>query len=231
LGQPVEGFPKDLQKLILKDQKPYTERPNAHIPPVDFEKEYAAFRKIFENALGRNIDFTDFLSYKLYPKVFTDAYNKHLKYGNLMNLPTKNFFYGMERGEEITVDLDKGKTLLITLESIGKPNANGMVTVYFRINGQGRSVEIKDASISVDIVRNVKVDKNDVNQIGAPLQGLLSTVLVKRGDVVRKNQPLFIIEAMKMETTIVATENATIKKIVLKGGTIVNTDDLIIELK
>ena len=76
LGQPVNGFPKKLQNLILKDQKPYTERPNAHIPPVDFDKEYADFRKIFENDLGRNIDFTDFLSYKLYPKVFTDAYNK-----------------------------------------------------------------------------------------------------------------------------------------------------------
>lgn len=230
LGQPVKGFPKELQKLILKDQKPYTERPNAHIPPVNFEKEYAAFRKIFENELGRNIDFTDFLSYKLYPKVFTDAYNKHLKYGNLMNLPTKNFFYGMDIGEEIAVELDKGKTLLITLESIGKPNATGMVMVYFKVNGQGRTVQIKDASIQVDVVRNVKVDKNEVNQIGAPLQGLLSTVLVKRGDVVHKNQPLFIIEAMKMETTIVATENATIKKIVLKEGTIVNSDDLIIEL-
>jgi pyruvate carboxylase len=91
-------------------------------------------------------------------------------------------------------------------------------------------VQIKDASIQVDVVRNVKVDKNEANQIGAPLQGLLSTILVKRGEVVHKNQPLFIIEAMKMETTIVATENATIKKIVLKEGTIVNSDDLIIEL-
>jgi len=230
LGQPVNGFPKKLQKLILKDQKPYTERPNAHIAPVDFEEEYTSFRKIFENALGRNIDFTDFLSYKLYPKVFTDAYNKHLKYGNLMNLPTKNFFYGMERGEEIAVELDKGKTLLITLDSIGKPNAKGMVSVYFKINGQGRTVQVKDESIKVDLVRNTKVDKNDVNQIGAPLQGLLSTVLVKNGEVVSKNQPLFIIEAMKMETTITATESATIKKIVLKEGTIVNSDDLIIEL-
>ena len=231
LGQPVDGFPKKLQKLILKDQKPYTERPNAHIPPVDFDKEYADFRKIFENDLSRNIDFTDFLSYKLYPKVFTDAYNKHLKYDNLTNLPTKNFFYGMERGEEIAVELDKGKTLLITLESIGKPNNEGMVTVYFRVNGQGRTVQIKDESIKVTIVENIKIDKNDASQIGAPLQGLLSKVLVIKGDVIIKNQPLFIIEAMKMETTITATENTTIKKIVLKEGTMVNSDDLIIEFK
>jgi pyruvate carboxylase len=231
LGQPVSGFPKKLQKLILKDQKPFTDRPNAHILPVDFEKEYAEFRKIFENNLGRKIDFTDFLSYKLYPKVFTDAYNKHLKYDNLTNLPTKNFFYGMERGEEIAVELDKGKTLLITLDSVSKPNSVGIVTVYFKVNGQGRTVKVKDESIKVVTVQNTKADKNNASQIGAPLQGLLSTVLVKKGDAIVKNQPLFIIEAMKMETTITATENAVINKVFLKEGTMVNSDDLVVELK
>ena len=231
LGQPVNGFPKKLQKLILKDQKPFTDRPNAHILPVDFEKEYAEFRKIFENNLGRKIDFTDFLSYKLYPKVFTDAYNKHLKYDNLTNLPTKNFFYGMERGEEIAVELDKGKTLLITLDSVSKPNSEGVVTVYFKVNGQGRTVKVKDESIKVVTVQNTKADKNNGSQIGAPLQGLLSTVLVKKGDAIVKNQPLFIIEAMKMETTITATENAVINKVFLKEGTMVNSDDLVVELK
>ena len=109
LGQPVGGFPKDLQKLILKDKTPFTNRPNAHIKPLDIDAEYEIFRKIFENDLSRPIDFTDFLSYKLYPKVFTNAYNQHLKYDSLINLPTKNFFYGMERGEEIMIELDKGK--------------------------------------------------------------------------------------------------------------------------
>jgi pyruvate carboxylase len=231
LGQPVNGFPKKLQKLILKDQKPFTDRPNAHILPVDFEKEYAEFRKIFENNLGRKIDFTDFLSYKLYPKVFTDAYNKHLKYDNLTNLPTKNFFYGMERGEEIAVELDKGKTLLITLDSVSKPNSVGIVTVYFKVNGQGRTVKVKDESIKVVTVQNTKADKNNASQIGVPLQGLLSTILVKKGDAIVKNQPLFIIEAMKMETTITATEDAVINKVFLKEGTMVNSDDLVVELK
>lgn len=231
LGQPVNGFPEKLQKLILKDQKPYTDRPNAHIPPVDFEKEYAEFRKVFEKGFGRDIDITDFLSFKLYPKVFTEAYNKHLKYDNLTNLPTKNFFFGMERGEEITVDLDRGKTLLISLDSIGKPNDEGMVTVYFRINGQARTVQVKDESIKVQTITNTKVDKSDTKQIGAPLQGLLSTILVKKGDKVIKNQPLFIIEAMKMETTITATEEAVVKKIILKEGALVNSEDLIIELQ
>ncbi|ALJ05069.1 pyruvate carboxylase [Pseudalgibacter alginicilyticus] len=231
LGQPVGGFPEKLQKLILKDQKPYTDRPNAHIPPLDIDAEYKAFKKIFEYDLSRKIDFTDFLSYQLYPKVFTDAFNKHLKYDNLMNLPTKNFFYGMELGEEIIVELDKGKTLLITLESIGKANDEGFVTVYFKVNGQGRIVKIKDHSIKVDKIENIKADKTDDNQIGAPLQGMLSTILVKQGDKVIKNQPLFIIEAMKMETTITAATDATVKKIVLETGFMVNSEDLVIILK
>ncbi|XMO85119.1 pyruvate carboxylase [Algibacter sp. AS12] len=231
LGQPVGGFPKALQKLILKDQAPYTDRPNAHIPPLDIDAEYKAFKKIFEHDLSRTIDFTDFLSYQLYPKVFTDAFNKHLKYDNLMNLPTKNFFYGMEVGEEIIMELDKGKTLLVTLDSIGKPNTDGMVTVYFKVNGQGRSVEIKDTSIKIDKVENVKADKTEDNQIGAPLQGMLSTILVKRGEKVVKNQPLFIIEAMKMETTITAATDATVKKIVLKTGFMVNSEDLVVVLE
>ncbi len=230
LGQPVGGFPKDLQKLILKDQKPYTDRPNAHIESLDIDKEYTDFKKIFENDLSRPIDFTDFLSYKLYPKVFTDAFNKHLKYDSLLNLPTKNFFYGMERGEEIVVELDKGKTLLITLDSVGRPNEDGMVTVYFKVNGQGRAVQIKDESIKINKVANIKADKNEPKEIGAPLQGMLSTILVKKGEKVVKNQPLFIIEAMKMETTITATEDATIKQIVLKSGVMINSEDLVIRL-
>ena len=228
LGQPIGGFPKELQKLILKGEKPYTDRPNAHIESLDIDVEFEDFKKIFEKDFSRPLNITDFLSYKLYPKVFTDAFNKHLKYDNLMNLPTKNFFYGMERGEEIIVELDKGKTLLITLDSVGRPNNDGLVTVYFKVNGQGRSVQIKDESIKVDKIEHVKADKSNPNEIGAPLQGMLSTLLVKKGESVTKNQPLFIIEAMKMETTITAVEDAVIKKITLKAGVMVNSDDLII---
>lgn len=97
-----------------------------------------------------------------------------------MNLPTKNFFYGMEIGEETIVELDKGKTLLITLDSIGKANEDGIVTVYFKVNGQGRSVEIKDTAIKVDKVENMKADKNDDNEIGAPLQGMLLLFWLKK---------------------------------------------------
>jgi len=231
LGQPVGGFPKALQELILKDKVPYTDRPNAHIAPIDFEKEYQEFLTLFDQKMDRVFDITDFLSYKLYPKVFIDAYNKHLKYGNLMNLPTKNFFYGMDRGEEITVDIDKGKTLLISLDSVGRPNDEGMVTVYFKVNGQARIVKIKDATITVESVVHAKAEKENANHIGAPLQGMLSEILVKPGDKVTKNQPLFIIEAMKMETTITAISDGIIDQLPLLAGVMVNADDLVVVVK
>jgi len=231
LGQPVGGFPKELQKIILKDQVPYTERPNAHLEPIDFEKELKAFKRKFNKGMGRDLEITDFLSYKLYPKVFTDAYNSHVKYGNVMNIPTKNFFYGMDIGEEIIVELDKGKNVLISLMLKGEPDENGYVSIYFKINGQLRNVMVKDTSVKVIKAENVKVDVNNPKEIGAPLQGLLSSVLVKRGQEVKKNQPLFVIEAMKMETTVTATAEGVVDRIQLAGGSLVNSDDLVLTLK
>ncbi|NJW51836.1 pyruvate carboxylase [Salinimicrobium oceani] len=231
LGQPHGGFPEKIQKIVLKEEKPYTERPNAHLEPIDFEKEFAEFKATFEDGLGREVEITDFLSYKLYPKVFTDAYNHHLEFGSVMNVPTKNFFYGMEPGEEIIVELDKGKTLLIEFLSVGETNDDGMARIFFKVNGQTRAVEVKDKSVKVEKVVHQKVDKNDKKQIGAPLQGALSSIQVKPGEKVEKNQPLFVIEAMKMETTITANGEGEIDKIVLKEGDMVYADDLVIVLK
>ncbi len=231
LGQPVGGFPKKLQKIVLKDQKPYSNRPNAHLEPIDFDKEFKAFKRKFRKGMGRELMITDFLSYKLYPKVFTDAYNNHVKFGNVMNIPTKNFFYGMDVGEEIMVDLDRGKRVLVSLMLKGEPDDAGNVSVFFKINGQLRNVLVKDTSVKVEHKENVKADATDPKQIGAPLQGLLSNVLVKKGQEVKKNQPLFVIEAMKMETTVTATEEGKVDRIQLDGGSLVNTDDLVLVLK
>ncbi|CAM4182350.1 pyruvate carboxylase [Zobellia roscoffensis] len=231
LGQPVGGFPKKLQKIVLKDEKPYTNRPNAHLEPIDFDKEFKSFKRKFKKGMGRDLEMTDFLSYKLYPKVFTDAYNNHVKYGNLVNIPTKNFFYGMEVGEEIMVELEGGKNVLISLMIKGEPDEAGNVSIFFKINGQLRNVLIKDTSVKVDKQENTKADSTDPKQIGAPLQGLLSSVLVKTGQEVKRNQPLFVIEAMKMETTVTATEEGTVAKIQLQGGSLVNSEDLVLTLK
>lgn len=230
LGQPLNGFPEELQKIILKDEKPYTERPNAHLQPIDFEREFTDFKKKFSKGMGRDLKITDFLSYKLYPKVFQEAHDHHLKYGNVINLPTKNFFYGMEVGEEIMVELDRGKNILIQLQLVGDPDKDGNVNLFFKVNGQLSHVVVKDKSIKVEKKENQKVDKNNPKEIGSPLQGLLSKFLVKEGDVIKKNQPLFVIEAMKMESTVTAVEAGEINRLQVESGSLVNTDDLVLVL-
>ncbi|WP_291867550.1 pyruvate carboxylase [Maribacter sp.] len=231
LGQPLGGFPEKLQKIILKDEIAYTERPNAHLEPIDFEIELKAFKKKFKKGMGRELEMTDLLSYKLYPKVFTEAYNNHVKYGNVMNIPTKNFFYGMEVGEEIMVELDKGKKVLISLMLKGEPDETGNVSIFFKINGQLRNVLVKNTSAKVSKIENTKADIANAKEIGAPLQGLLSSVLVKKGEEVKRNQPLFIIEAMKMETSVTATADGVVDRILLTDGSLVNSEDLIIVLE
>lgn len=231
LGQPVGGFPKKVQKLVLKGEKPYKNRPNSHLEPIDFETEFKKFVRKYIKGMGRPLLMSDFLSYKLYPKVFEEAYNKHLKYGNVMNIPSKNFFFGMDIGEEIMVELDRGKNVLISLMLKGAPDDAGFVSIFFKVNGQLRNVMIRDTSVKVDVVENEKADAANPKQIGAPLQGLLSNVLVKKGQEVTRNQPLFVIEAMKMETTVTATEDGIVDRVVLKGGTLVNSEDLVLSLK
>jgi len=231
LGQPYGGFPERIQKIVLKDEKAFTERPNAHLEPIDFEKEFEEFQNTFGEGLGRALTITDFLSYKLYSKVFTDFFNHNQKYGSVMNLPTKNFFYGMEPGEEIIVELDKGKTLLIELVSYGKANEDGIAKVFFKVNGQTRDIEVQDRSVKVEKVVHEKVDKSDKKQVGAPLQGSLSSILVEAGEKVEKNQPLFIIEAMKMETTITANVAGEVDEVLLEAGTMVFADDLVLVFK
>jgi len=230
LGQPTGGFPKKLQKIILKNVKPYKNRPNAHLEPIDFEKAFEKFRRKFQKGFTRAIEFEDFLSYSLYPKVFEDAYRKHNLYGNLDKLPTKNFFYGMQRREEVLVELEPGKTIVVKLLSVSEPE-EGVRIVFFKVNGENRYVEVFDNSLNIKKQENIKVDGNDTNQVGAPLQGLLYKVLVKKGDVVKENDPLFVIEAMKMETTVTAVTAGKVQSITLGSGKMVLQDDLVLTLE
>lgn len=225
LGQPPGGFPKELQKIILKDEQPYTDLPNAHLKPVDFDKEFADFQKKFNDRQT----FLDFLSFKFYPKVFEEYFNHSQKFGDVTAVPTPAFFYGMKSNEEILVDIGRGKTIIIRLLYIGDVDESGNRVVYFRLNGQTRSVEIADKKANVKKVTHTKASAP--NHIGTPLQGLLSKVFVKQGEKVLKNTPLFTIEAMKMETTITAPKDMDIDKIVLQAGSMVESDDLVIETK
>lgn len=231
LGQPVGGFPKKLQKIILRDKKPYKNRPNAHLKPIDFELDYEAFRKKFQKGFTRPIEFEDFLSHCLYPKVFEQAHEKHKLYGSLATIPSKNFFYGVKIREEALIELEPGKTIVVKLLSVGSANDEGIRIVFFKVNGENRYVEIKDKSLKIESTEHIKADASDSNEIGAPLQGSLYKVLVKKGDLIKENDPLFIIEAMKMETTVTAIKKGKVKAITLVAGVMVKQDDLILKLE
>ncbi len=231
LGQPHAGFPEKLQKIILRGEKPYTDRPNAHLEPVDFNEEYAEFIRKFQKGFPRDLEMEDFLSYKLYPKVFEQAVKNFKRYGNVSKLPTKNFFYGLQEGEETIAEIAPGKTIIVELQSVSAADEKGYRNVFFKLNGQTRNLRIADAKLKVEEKTNVKADPANAKQVAAPLQGKLSEVLVNPGDAVKKNQPLFILEAMKMESTVSAPADGKVANVVLQGGTMVMADDLVLELE
>jgi pyruvate carboxylase len=224
LGLNPEGFPTDVQKAILKGEKPNDKNPNAYLPPIDVLVEFDFFKKKF----GDYVHFQDFLSWQLYPKVW-EAFHQHFEeYGVVRNIPTPAFFYGLKHNEEIIVEIDKGKSILIKFLNLTEPNEAGERTAFFLLNGQTRSLTVRDKKVETKIAVHKKVaTKFD---IGAPLQGSISRLLVKEGDSVAVNTPLFIIEAMKMESTIAAPMAGIVKKIHLPEKTLVEQDDLIVEL-
>jgi len=224
LGQPYGGFPEALQKMVLKGAKPYTDRPNAHLNPIEFTKEISAFKKEF----GKNLTELDFISYKLYPKVFVDYLEHRNTYGALYNMPTLAFLYGLKPGEDISVPLAIGKTLLIKFLYKTEPDEKGIRNVSFELNGQGRIIKVKDESLDVEIISNRKAKKE--NEIGAPLQGRIAKISVSEGDKVKTNDVLFVIEAMKMESSVMATGPGIVKAIHLHEGSLVEQDDLVVEM-
>ncbi len=225
LGQPPGGFPKDLSKLVLKNDTAFTDRPNDHLKPIDFDKEFTAFKEKFDDKR----EITDFLSYMMYPKVYEDFYQHVQDYGNISVLPTTAFFYGLEQREEVTVELGKGKVIIIKLLYSSQPDAGGIRTVTFDLNGQTRSITIRDDSV----VSTKKINRKAVeeNEVGTPILGRLASVTVEEGQAVEKDVPLFVIEAMKMESTITAPFAGTIKKIHLDVGEILEQGDLVIEFE
>lgn len=225
LGQIKGGFPKKLQKDILKDEKPFSDRPNAHLEPVDFAAEFPAFQKEF----GEHYNVKRFISYKLYPKVFKAFHDFVEDKGTVRNIPTPAFFYGLKPNENILVEIEPGKTVSIRFLNVTEPNAQGIRVVFFKLNGQTRSIEVQDRSLNIEVITNRKAAAD--NEIGVPLQGSLSKILVKQGQEIKENQPLFVIEAMKMESTITSPRAGKVKAIHLKERTLVEQDDLVVELE
>ena len=225
LGQIKGGFPKKLQALILKNEKPYKNKPNAHLKPIDFNKEFKVFKKKF----GRFVHFKDFLSYQLYPAVFEQFHQHFEDFGAVRSIPTPAFFYGLKPNEEILIEIDKGKRILVQFLNLSQPDETGMVTALFKLNGQNRSVVLKDESVKSTVAAHKKVEED--GHIGASLQGNLSKILVKKGDQIKVNTPLFIVEAMKMESTITAPQAGKVTAVYLKEKTIVEADDAVIKVE
>jgi pyruvate carboxylase len=223
IGQPLGGWPQDVQQAVLKGEQPFTDRPNDHLTPIDFNKEWAEFEKEHPYA-----QFTDLLSSLLYPKVFADYWQFRKEHGDVSRIQTPVFFFGLKEGEETTIEIARGKSIIVRLQSIGPVNEEGMRTVFFTLNGQTRNLEVRDEHVEVKTVHNAKADRANAKQIGAPLQGLLSKVLVQAGEQVAKNTPLFVIEAMKMETTITAPDDLTVSALALGEGARVQADDLVL---
>ena len=226
LGQIEGGFNPTVQQLVLKNEQPYQDRPNAHLDPVDWDEARAEYAEKF----GRPpADDKQLLSYLLYPKVYADYFAHDEEFGQVANLPTHAFFYGLKPNEEVLVRLSAGKTITVKYLNMTEADAQGNRLVFFSLNGQTRSITVQDNKLSARVVRNVKATAP--GEVGSPLMGNLSRVLVQVGDAVKAGDPLFVIEAMKMESTITSPVDGEVDHIALKEKTLVDTDDLVVRIK
>ena len=225
IGVPYQGFPEKLQKIILKGRPTITVRPGAVLPPVDFAEVRTKLAEIGAPTTDEAVS-----SYCLYPKVFTDWVERYNKFGDVSVLDTPTFFFGMKPGEEIRVEIEQGKVLIIKLDHISEANANGMRTVSFEFNGLPREIEVKDRNAKTTNVSRKKADKTVSGQIGASLSGSVVKVLVEQGQLVTKGTPLIVTEAMKMETTLSAPIDGTVRVIHVAAGERVDSGDCLMEI-
>jgi pyruvate carboxylase len=226
LGQPAGGFPQDLQKVILKGKEPINVRPGELLESVNFTE---LGKELFDE-LGRPVTSHEVVAYALYPKVFKE-YRKAVElYGDISVLDTPTFLYGLRPGQEIEVEIETGKTLMVKLVSIGHPQVDGTRVVYFELNGQAREVVVKDESIKTIVASKVKADPKNENHIATSMPGTVIKLLVEKGDKVEKGEHLVITEAMKMETTVQAPFSGVVKDIYVSSGEAIQTGDLLIEL-
>ena len=227
IGQPAGGVPKGLQEVVLKGEPAITARPGSLLPPEDFD----AIKEHIKNDLGvENPTQRQALSYALYPKVFDDYVNHVKDFNDVSELESDVFFYGLNIGQECEVEIEEGKNLTIKLVDIGEPKEDGMRTLTFELNGMLRDVDIKDNNYTGLIKSVEKADMNDPYQIGASIPGKVVKLLVKKGDEVEVNQPLIVIEAMKMEANIVAKSAGVINDIKVAVNDMVVDKQLLIQL-
>ncbi|MDF1719418.1 MAG: pyruvate carboxylase [Minwuia sp.] len=225
LGQPPNGFPAALQAKVLAGEKPLTDRPGKSVPAADLP----ALRKQAEEDAAREITDEEFQSWLMYPKVFADFALFEAEFGPVDRLPTPVFFYGLEPGDEVSVEIEAGKTLVIRCLAVGEADEEGIARVFFELNGQPRRIKVRDRHAAATAVSHPKAEPGNADHVAAPMPGMVSTVAVETGQKVQTGDLLLTIEAMKMETAIRAERDGEIKAVTAGAGTQVDAKDLLVE--
>jgi len=226
LGQPYGGFPPALQKKVLKGAQPLKVRPGEVLPPIDLAQARAELHR----KTWREVTDEEFASYLMYPKVFLDYMQARQNYGQVTVLPTPMFFYGLEPGDEVSVDIERGKTLIVRFVAVSDGLEDGSRTVFFELNGQPRSVKVPDRSHVALKPPRRKADPTNQNHVAAPMPGTVVTVPVAQGGRVTRGDVLVTIEAMKMETTVRADHDGTVAEVATHAGEKVDSKDLLVVL-
>ena len=226
MGQPAGGFPPELQKLVLKGEQPITCRPGELLPSVDFDAARAAVHKLNPDADDRTV-----VSWCMYPKVIEEFCRHRQEYGYITRMGSHVFFNGMALGETNKMNIEDGKTLVIKYLGLGDLNEDGTRNVLFELNGMRREVAVPDASAAETVKTTVLADPEDKGQVGAPMPGMVSRVMVQPGDAVEQNQVLLVIEAMKMETQVVARIAGKVDRVEVRENTVVKAGELLVTIK
>lgn len=226
LGIPYQGFPVELQDIILKGDKSWQEQAKAALAPVDFAAKKAELEEMKAPTTEEDLS-----AYCLYPKVYADWQAFVQEYGDVSILDTPTFFFGMKAGEEINVALEKGKNLIIKLVLVSDPDEEGNRLVRFEFNGQARTIKVHDKQVKTTGLVRRKANKTNPNEIGATLSGSLVKVAVSLGQKVKKGDVLLVTEAMKMETTITAPKDGTVAEILVAPGSRIESGDCLLVLQ
>ena len=228
LGQPYGGFPQELQKKVLQGKPPLLERPGAKLPPADLE---ATRKQMLQATPWRQVTDDDLASYLMYPKVWLDYANGRRQYGDVGMLPTPVFFYGMEPGQEISVDLERGKTLIVRFVAVSDVHEDGTKTVFFELNGQPRELRVVDRSQIPKRPPQRKAEPGNPQHVGAPMPGTVATMTAAVGRKVTRGDVLATLEAMKMETAVRAEVDGEVAEVLTRPGQQVDAKDLLVVLK
>ena len=234
LGWPDGGFPEAVQRVVLGEKR-FKEAQAAfkagkvgnRAEPVNLDK----LRRELSDKLKREAGDDDVFSHLMYPQVFADFAKHSREFSDVSVLPTAAFYYGLRRGEEISAEIEAGKTLVIRLITVGEPDKDGRRTVTFELNGMTRETHITDKKVAPQTKTRPKADLADPLQVGAPIPGLIASISVTVGHKVAKGDKLLMMEAMKMQTTVTAPADGVVAELHCALGETVESKDLLVKLR